>query len=336
MIGPLQLILAFLLDLAIGDPRWLPHPVRLIGKAITTLERYLRPSSASQSAERRAGVLLVFLIVLASFLMTLLVLIIVWLLPGTAGTVIGMAIVVYFTAATLASRELITSARSVIREVSGGNLPEARLSLGMIVGRDTDSLSANQILKATMETLSENLSDGFIAPLFYLVIGGLPLAMAYKATNTLDSMVGYKNDTYRHFGWAAARLDDIANYLPARLTGVLIVVAAFLVMLYKDTLQALAAARYSFITMLRDGRKHTSPNSGIPEAAMAGAIGIRMGGPATYGGIEVDKPYIGEMRTGETAEDYLAASEKTIAIAKFTVFIGICIAVFILSVRRVP
>lgn len=336
MIGPLQLILAFFLDLVIGDPRWLPHPVRIMGKSIERLDRFLRPRSPSQSAERRAGVLLVLLIILPSFLITFLILFIVWLLPGTAGTVIGMAIVVYIAATTLASRELIISAKSVIRQVKDGNIPKARLNLGMIVGRDTHSLSVNDILKATMETLAENLSDGFVAPLFYLVIGGLPLAIVYKATNTLDSMVGYKNDTYRHFGWAAARLDDIANYLPSRLTGALIVVATFFVMLYKNTAQALTATRYSLTTMLRDGRKHPSPNSGIPEAAMAGALGIRMGGPANYGGIEVDKPYIGEIRTKETDEDYLAASEKAISIAKFTVLLGISIAVLILSVRRVP
>jgi adenosylcobinamide-phosphate synthase len=336
MIGPLQLILAFFLDLAIGDPRWLPHPVRFMGKGIAGVERFLRSSAASHSAERLAGVLLVLLIILPSFLITFLILIIVWLLPGTVGTITGAAIVVYIAATTMASRELITSAKSVLLRVKDGNIPEARLNLSMIVGRDTHSLSVNYILKATMETLAENLSDGFVAPLFYLVIGGLPLAIAYKATNTLDSMVGYKNDTYRHFGWAAARLDDIANYLPARLTGVLIVVATFFVMLYKNSAQALSAARYSLITMLRDGRKHPSPNSGIPEAAMAGALGIRMGGPANYGGVEVDKPYIGEIRTKETAEDYLAASEKAISIAKFTVLLGITIAVLLLSIRRIP
>lgn len=335
MIGPLQLVLAFFLDLAIGDPRWLPHPVRILGRCITGLESLLRPRPASRSAERRAGVFLVLLILLPTFLITFFILIILFLLPGTAGNIIGMAIAVYITATTLAGRELISSAKSVISDVRDGNITRARLNLGMIVGRDTQNLPANEILKAVMETLAENLSDGFIAPLFYLAIGGLPLAMVYKAANTLDSMVGYKNDTYRDFGWAAARFDDIANYLPARLTGVLISVAFFSVMLYKNTFRAFAATRYSLTTMFRDGSKHPSPNSGIPEAAMAGALGIRMGGPTSYGGIVVDKPYIGEARTKETAEDYLAASEMAVAVSKITVLLGITFAVFILLARRV-
>jgi len=246
-----------------------------------------------------------------------------------------MTVVVYLTSTTIAIRGLITSAQAVIRPVKEGDIEKARHNLSMIVGRDTHSLSREDILKGTMETLSENLSDGFIAPLFYLLIGGLPLAMVYKAINTLDSMVGYNNDTYRHFGWAAARLDDIANYLPARITGVLIVFATFPVMLFKDTVRALTATRSAFTTMVRDGKKHLSPNSGIPEAAMAGALGIRMGGQATYGGVVVEKPYIGEARAKEAAADYLTASERAVTIAEFTALLGISIAVLILSVRRV-
>jgi len=211
MIGPLQLILAFFLDLMIGDPQWLPHPVRIMGKGISRAERFLRGRPTSSSGERWAGVLLVLSIIVPAFLITFFILIILWTLPGTAGTIIGMAAVVYLTATTIAIRGLITSAQAVIRTVKEGDLEKARRNLSMIVGRDTHSLSREDILKATTETLSENLSDGFIAPLFYLLIGGLPLAMVYKAINTLDSMVGYNNDTYRHFGWAAARLDDIAN-----------------------------------------------------------------------------------------------------------------------------
>ena len=335
MIGPLQLILAFFLDLLIGDPLWLPHPVRIMGKGISRAERFLRGRSTSPSGERWGGVLLVILIIVPAFLITFSVLIIIWLLPGTARTIAGMTVVIYLTATTLALRGLIDSAQAVLRPVKEGDIEKARHNLSMIVGRDTHSLSREDILKATMETIAENLSDGFIAPLFYLLIGGLPLAMMYKAINTLDSMVGYNNDTYRHFGWAAARLDDIANYLPARITGVLIVFATFPVMLFRDTVRALSATRRSFTTMLRDGKKHLSPNSGIPEAAMAGALGIRMGGPAAYGGVVVEKPYIGEAGTNEAAADYLTASERAITIAEFTALLGISIAVLILSARRV-
>ncbi len=335
MIGPLQLILAFFLDVLIGDPAWLPHPVRIMGKAISRAESFLRGRSSSPSGERRAGLLLVLMIIVPVFLITLSILIIVWLLPGTAGTIAVMAVVVYLTATTIAIHDLITSAQAVIRPVKEGDLEKARHNLSMIVGRDTQGLSREDILKATTETLAENLSDGFIAPLFYLLIGGLPLAMVYKAINTLDSMVGYNNDRYRHFGWAAARLDDIANYLPARITGVLIVLATFPVMLFRDTTRSLTAAGRSFTTMLRDGKKHRSPNSGIPEAAMAGALGIRMGGPAAYGGVMVEKPYIGEAGTGGAAPDYLAASERAITLVKFAALLGVGIAVLILSGRRV-
>ncbi|MEK7736119.1 MAG: cobalamin biosynthesis protein, partial [Nitrospirota bacterium] len=166
-------------------------------------------------------------------------------------------------------------------------------------------------------------------PIFYLVVGGLPLAMAYKAINTLDSMVGYKNDKYIHFGWAAARLDDIANYIPARITGWLIVASAFLVTLFKNTRHSLLVTRHSFRTMLRDGRKHLSPNSGMPEAAMAGALGIRMGGPSAYGGIVIEKPYIGNVRT----EDYSRASEQAIAIVKASSILGIATAIAVLFLK---
>jgi adenosylcobinamide-phosphate synthase len=279
--------------------------------------------------------LLVLLIIVPTFLITLSILNIISLMPGAPGTIAGMAVVIYLISTTMAIRGLVTSAQAVIRPVKEGDIEKARHNLSMIVGRDTHSLSKEDILKATMETLAENLSDGFIAPLFYLLIGGLPLAMVYKAINTLDSMVGYNNDTYRYFGWAAARLDDIANYLPARITGVLIVVATFPVMLFRDTLRTLAITRRSFVTMLCDGKKHLSPNSGIPEAAMAGALGIRMGGPTAYGGVMVEKPYIGEARTKNTAADYLTASERAITIAKSTALLGISIAVLILSERRV-
>ncbi len=334
MIGPMQLLLAFFLDVMIGDPQWLPHPVRTIGKGISRAERFLRARAASPSGEKMAGILLVLLITVPAFLITVLILVILRLLTGNAGRIAGMAVIVYLTATTLAIRGLIVSSQAVIRPVKEGDIEMARRNLSMIVGRDTRSLSGKDILKATMETLAENLSDGFIAPLFYLVIGGLPLAVAYKAINTLDSMVGYNNDTYRHFGWAAARFDDIANYLPARFTGILIVCAAFLAALFKDTGRALTVACHSFTTMCRDGRKHLSPNSGIPEAAMAGALGIRMGGPSSYGGVIVDKPYIGETGTGEAEGDYLAASEKAICIAGIASLVGVGIAALILTARR--
>jgi adenosylcobinamide-phosphate synthase len=217
---------------------------------------------------------------------------------------------VYLVATTIALRELVSSAKLVLTFMKQGDLVTARSNLSMIVGRDTQNLDEDGVLRAVIETVSENLSDGVIAPLFYLAIGGLPLAIAYKAINTLDSMVGYKNEKYLSFGWAAARLDDLANFIPARLTGLLIVLFTFCYFLARKPGSALSPALDSFRVMRRDGRNHTSPNSGIPEAAMAGALGVRLGGPSTYGGVLIQKPFIGDDRGG----NYREAAERAMAI----------------------
>jgi adenosylcobinamide-phosphate synthase len=244
--------------------------------------------------------------------------------------VIGAVLIVYLVATTIAMRGLVDSARLVIRSVKEGNLVDARFHLSMIVGRDTGDLSEEKVLAAVMETLAENLSDGVVAPVFYFVLGGLPLAMTYKAINTLDSMVGYKNDSYINFGWAAARLDDIANYVPARLTGLLIVISAFLASLVSGGKGPMSVVCRSYRIMNRDGRNHTSPNSGIPEAAMAGAAGVRMGGVASYGGMVVEKPFIGDAET----DDYMAASADVIRIVYIVSVLAIGIAAIILSSMR--
>jgi adenosylcobinamide-phosphate synthase len=228
----------------------------------------------------------------------------------------------------------------------------------MIVGRDTESLDRKGILRATIETLSENSSDGIIAPMFYFAIGGLPLAMTYKAINTLDSMVGYKNERYLNFGWASARLDDIANFLPARITGSIVVIASFMVgalqsvvqnssrwfrMIY-DAQPLLHAAKNSsdfhrvsgmeaLRIMIRDGSRHVSPNSGIPEAAMAGALGVKLGGPSSYGGMVSEKPFIGDERSS-SEEFYLDASEMALTITKVTSVLGLFAALLVLYVRK--
>ena len=330
MIGPLDLLFAFFLDLAIGDPKWLPHPVRIIGRGISRMENFLR-RNISEAAEKTAGIFLVISIVIpaaiAAFLLQEMIL---WC---TADLFIlaGMIVLVYLVSSTLAHRELRDSAQLVIESVKDGALEASRRKLSMIVGRDTKNLSQEGVLRATIETLAENLSDGIVAPIFYLVIGGLPLAVAYKAINTLDSMVGYKNERYLRFGWASARLDDIANYIPARITGALIVTSAFLYWVIKDSYNSLRITRLAWQTMLRDGRNHSSPNSGIPEAAMAGALGVRLGGPSTYEGIIVEKPYIGD----SMSEDYLAASERAVAMVSLTSLLAVSAAAVILSVRSI-
>lgn len=167
-----------------------------------------------------------------------------------------------------------------------------------------------------------------IAPLFYLLIGGLPLAMAYKAVNTLDSMVGYLNERYLNLGWASARLDDIMNFIPARITGWLVITTVFLITLFKNTRRSLTVTCCSFKMMLRDGRKHLSPNSGIPEAAIAGALGVRLGGPSVYSGVVVEKPFIGEDR----GADYLAASELAVDIVRVSSLMGAGLAVVVMKI----
>ncbi|MBA3071871.1 MAG: cobalamin biosynthesis protein CobD, partial [Nitrospirae bacterium] len=234
-ISPVLLMLAFLLDLVIGDPRWLPHPVRIMGSAISKTETVLRKwemgSKKWEVIEKFKGILLVTIIVVMTLVTTWFIVHILLSISSTSHFLLlaSYVLLVYLTSTAIAARELINSAEAVIKAVKNSNIKSARERLSMIVGRDTHNLTEKEILKATIESLAENLSDGIIAPVFYLVVGGLPLAMAYKAINTLDSMVGYKNDRYMRFGWAAARLDDIANYIPARITGILIVVVSFFV-----------------------------------------------------------------------------------------------------------
>ncbi len=311
---------AFLMDFCIGDPRWLPHPVRQMGGLIERVEKALRPYLRSPRQERGGGVALVVVVLLVTLLAA-------WIATVAAielgGGHYGRFVqylaglfLVYLTATTLALRELIEATSRVANLVQQGRLEKARVELGFIVGRDSGDLSPRQIQKALIETLGENLSDGVIAPLFYLALGGLPAALAYKAVNTMDSMVGYKNDRYRHFGWAAARLDDLLNYIPARVSALLIVIVAGLLALKPATLFS------AWETMRTDGPKHASPNAGLPEAALAGALGVCLGGPAAYGGIMVEKPYLGQKRN----EDYAQAVEnaqRIVILAAFVFFLAV-------------
>ncbi|MBI4776440.1 MAG: cobalamin biosynthesis protein CobD [Deltaproteobacteria bacterium] len=271
----------FLLDLILGDPRWLPHPVRIIGQVIDRLEIWVRGWAHDDRALRLGGCLMTLLVVAGSFILTWLLIAWFSLLGATAGAVV--AVLLGYT--TIAIRDLYDQSWAVIKALRAENLPEARRLLSMIVGRDTKDLDSEGIQKAVIETVAENLSDGVVSPLFYMAIGGVPLAMAFKASSTLDSMVGYRDERYEHLGWCSARLDDVLNFIPARLTGVLIVAAAFVLRL--DASRAWTIFR-------RDGGKHKSPNAGRPEAAMAGALGIQLGGPSVYEGVLVEKPYLGD------------------------------------------
>jgi adenosylcobinamide-phosphate synthase len=204
---------------------------------------------------------------------------------------VGRAVGTAAAATTLAWRDLVDHVRAVSAALKAGSLERARQAVGLIVGRDTHQLSEPEVVRAAVETVAESACDGVIAPLLFLAAGGAPLALAYKAISTLDSMVGHHDEDYRDFGWASARLDDVANWLPARLTAWLIAAAAGFVLF-----SASAAAR-SGAVLLRDGHKHPSPNSGRPEAAMAGALGVQLGGVNVYGGCPAERPRLGDAMT---------------------------------------
>ncbi len=284
MTGWLPLLLGFLLDALLGDPPGWPHPVRAIGRLVARLEPPLR----HWFPERLGGVVLLLLVTAVS--------------GGVAGILLMAADAVH-PLARLATAALLIyyglAVRSLAQEteavlVAAGDWPEARRRLSRIVGRDTDTLPPAEIYRACVETVAENTTDAVVAPLLYVALAGPVGLWAFKAISTLDSMVGYRNATYRYFGWASARADDLANLLPARLGWLLLVLAAFL-----TGRRAAAAWRIGW----RDGRKHLSPNSAWAEATVAGALNLRLGGPSSYGGVVSSKPYLGDGERHATAAD---------------------------------
>ncbi len=269
---------AFALDLVLGDPRWMPHPVRLIGRTAVILEWLL---TRVFGRNRFSGILFTLLIAGGAYFGT-------WGLLWGAGRIdprLAVGVCVYLLYTAFAARDLDVESTRVWKALEAGDLPRARQDLSMIVGRETAELDEPEITRAAVETVAENTTDGVLAPLFFAVIGGAPLAIAYKAINTLDSMVGHRTPRYLKFGWASARLDDVANYIPARIGGVLLTIASFLARLD-------AAACWRMI--LRDAAKSPSPNAGIPEAAVAGALGVRLGGMNIYQGQRLFRPYLGD------------------------------------------
>jgi adenosylcobinamide-phosphate synthase len=273
------LIGAFLLDLAVGDPGWLPHPVVVMGKFISRGERILW--SGHPRRDFLAGTALTLgLIALSAGIAWALIYFFSFLPP-----LLSFLFTVCLASTTLATRGLLDAVARIETPLHAGNLPEARQTLANIVGRDTASLTEDKVLRAGLESVAESTCDGIVAPLLYLFLGGIPWAMIYKAVNTLDSMIGYRTERYVYFGKFAARLDDMLNFLPARLTALLIVIATFLMRLN---------GALAFKMMRRDHANHLSPNAGYPEAALAGAFGVRLGGPSIYFGKEVSKPYIGD------------------------------------------
>ena len=274
----LIILFAFILDLILGDPHWQLHPVRLIGGLIEFLEDNLRKTKIPLKIS--GGLLVIFIVGFTLGISFLLIKFAYWL-NYYSGLLLS-SVLVYFA---IAPRNLYDESMKIYSFLKKGDLESARKSLSMIVGRDTNKLSESEVIRASVETVAENGVDAVISPLFYAMIGGAPLAIVYRAINTMDSMVGYKNKRYIDFGWAAARLDDAVNYIPARLSAILIPLSS---LIYgKDWLS-------SFKIAFRDGKKNPSPNSGIPEAAVAGALGIQLGGLNYYGGMPSDKPFIGD------------------------------------------
>lgn len=276
-----MILLAILLDLIVGDPPWLPHPIVGIGHLISFFERILYPKGEKKGIFLFRGLLLV-IIVLAVALF-----IVFFALEITAAIHPRLAalLTLYFLVTSLSFKGLYQRGASIHSLLERGDLKGAREKVWEIVGRDTEDLNEEEVIRATLESLAENISDGFLAPLFYMVIGGAPLAILYKAVNTLDSMVGYKNCRYLYFGRAAAYLDDVMNYIPARLTLLFFSIASLCLRL---------PARKGWQIAFRDGPKHKSPNAGYLEAYLAGVLGIQLGGPSYYQKELRSSPYLGD------------------------------------------
>ena len=276
----LPLLLGWLLDLLLGDPAWLPHPVVGFGKMIAFGEHRLNKGCHRMLKGALMAIFLIVLVFTATHLLRSL------LIPHSSFLILFDSIIVFYC---LAGTTLIREVRAVFLALDR-SLEQGRAQVARIVGRDTSGLSAQEVRTAALETLAENLSDGVVAPLFWLALLGVPGILAYKMVNTLDSMIGYRTERYRDFGCWAAHIDDVANYIPARLTALLMILPSFL-----TPHSSFLISHSSLLTFVwRNGRNHASPNSGYPEAALAGILDCRFGGPHYYFGELFDKPYIGE------------------------------------------
>src|ERR1700724_2322602 len=302
---------AWLLDQLVGDPGWLPHPVRLIGLAVSRGELALRRPGQGKRIELLSGSALTGAVVAATYCATRQLI----RVANRQSPSLGRAAELLLAWTCLAARNLEPEAAAVIGALDSGNLAHARHRLARIVGRDTQHLDTAKICRATIETLAESASDGIVAPLFYMAVGGVPLAMAYKAINTMDSMIGHADERYFFFGKVAARLDDVANFLPARLTAGLIVAAS--------GLQGSTNPRAALRTWSRDGAKHKSPNAGQPESAMAGAREVQLGGDNTYAGELVRSQRIGH----EFVQPSLPQAKAALRLVSFVTLLGVaCVA----------
>ena len=301
----------FVLDTIFGDPAWLPHPVVLMGKAISALEKRLRNRlPKTPQGELLGGGIVAFTLPAGTFLLTNLV----CLGAAKISLWLGLMVQMFWCGQALAAKGLAQESNNVYKELIKPDLPAARKAVSRIVGRDTQNLTMEGVTKAAVETVAENASDGVIAPLFYMLIGGAPLALTYKAINTMDSMLGYKNEKYLYFGRIPAKLDDAANYIPSRLAGLLWCAAAWLTG---------NSASGAWKIWRRDRRNHASPNSAQTESACAGALGVQLAGPAYYFGEYYDKPTIGDPLRPIEPEDIRRANKMMYAESLLALAAGI-------------
>lgn len=307
-----ELLMVSALDAVVGDPRWLPHPVRIMGWSIAWFDHRIRTICRSPMGLRLAGICLAGGLPIATYCIGA---VLIDEMEQSAGW-LGSAVSIGLASTTLAGRDLWDHARAVTRPLSVGDLSAARRAVAMIVGRDTADLSESEVARATIETVAESSADGVIAPLLYLAIGGAPLALAYKAVNTLDSMIGHHDEHYADVGWASARLDDLANWIPSRVAAVLLIAGAGVVT------GQLHRVRNGWRVLRRDGGKHPSPNSGRPEAAMAGILGVRLGGTNVYAGIAQDRPLLGEEGRSAESADIAQATKVMVAAAVLGVLLA--------------
>lgn len=301
----------FALDLLLADPEWMPHPVVYMGRAISALENVLRPClPKTPDGELLGGAILAAVLPAGTYTLATGA----RALARKIHPAAGFALETLWCWQALALKGLAAESGRVQAELEKGDLPAARKAVGRIVGRDTQELTAEGVTKAAVETVAENFSDGVAAPLFYMLLGGAPLALTYKAVNTMDSMVGYKNDRYLYFGRAAAKLDDAANLIPSRLAALCWVGAAFLT--GQDGKNAWKIWR-------RDRRSHASPNSAQTESACAGALRVQLAGPASYFGRVVDKPAIGDPDRAVEPEDIARANRMLYAAGGLALGLGL-------------
>ena len=303
----------FVLDTLFGDPPWLPHPVVLMGKAISALEKRLRARMPqTPQGELLGGAVVAFTLPVGTFLLTSLV----CLGAAKLSPWLGLAVQMFWCGQALAAKGLAQESTNVYRALIKPDLPAARKAVSRIVGRDTQNLTLEGVTKAAVETVAENASDGVIAPLLYMLLGGAPLALTYKAINTMDSMLGYENEKYLYFGRAAAKLDDAANYLPSRLAGLLWCAAAALTG---------NSPKGAWRIWRRDRRNHASPNSAQTESACAGALGVQLAGPAYYFGEYYAKPTIGDPLRPIEPEDIRRANRMMYAESVLALAIGLAV-----------